>query len=65
MPTPGTGDARHGFFHAGRAVTRQRLYCPFVIEAGSRYLHIPGITANPDGPRTGPQNRNLPIDGSG
>jgi len=40
------------FFHAGCAITLQRLYCLFVIEAGSRYLHIPGVTTNPDGPWT-------------
>ena len=51
-----------GFFHAGCAVTLQRLYCLFVIETGSRYVHIPGITANPDGPWTAQQIRNLLMD---
>jgi transposase len=32
------------FFHAGCAVTLQRLHCLFVIEVGSRYVHILGGT---------------------
>jgi len=51
-----------GFFPADCAVTLQRLCCLFVIEIGSRYVHIPGITANPDGPWTGQQIRSLLMD---
>ena len=50
------------FFHVDCAVTLQRLYCFFVLEAGSRHMHILGITANPDGPWTTQQIRNLLMD---
>ncbi len=44
------------------AVTLQRLYCLLVVEAGTRYGHIPGITANPGGAWTVQQIRNLLMD---
>src|ERR1039458_2903673 len=47
------------FFHVDCAATLQRLYCLVVIEAGSRYVHILGVTAHPDGPRATQQIRNL------
>jgi len=44
------------------AVTLRRVYCFVVMEVSSRYVHLVGVTAYPDGPWTTQQIRNLLMD---
>ncbi|MFC0430919.1 integrase core domain-containing protein [Kutzneria buriramensis] len=50
------------FFHVDCALTLKRIYVFFVLEVGSRYVHILGTTTSPDGTWTTQQVRNLVID---
>jgi putative transposase len=50
------------FAHVDCAVTLKRVYVFFVIELETRYVHVLGVTANPDGAWTAQCARNFLMD---
>jgi hypothetical protein len=58
----GVDDAGVRLFHVDCAVMLKRIYVLFVLEVGSRSVHLLGATTNPDGRWTTQQVRNLVMD---
>ncbi len=50
-----------GFFSVD-TITLRRLFVFFVVQVGTRFVHVLGVTASPDGARVAQQARNLLAD---
>jgi putative transposase len=57
-----TGTLACDFFSVDIVLLLRRLYVFFVIEVGTRVVHVLGVTANPDGAWVAQRARNLLID---